>query len=82
MIAISGLIGVMIFGGNQDILRTIGPAGLLVTVGFVGLIAICVMEGLSEMIVQWPIPNAMVAFVRDFVDKDLALAIGIAYWYL
>lgn len=52
-------------------------------IGFfvVGVVAVCVMEGICEMIMLWPIPNAMVEFVRTFVDEDLATAIGIGYWY-
>lgn len=37
------------------------------------------MEGISEMIVLWPIPNAMMEFVAAFVDRDLAVIVGIAY---
>jgi amino acid permease len=39
------------------------------------------MEGIAEMIGHWPIPNAMVEFVKAFVDKDLAIIVGFAYWY-
>jgi amino acid transporter len=46
----------------------------------VGLVAICVMEGIAEMILIWPIPNAMVQFVKVFVDRELGIVIGIGYW--
>jgi amino acid transporter len=46
----------------------------------VGLGIICVMAGLAEMINHWPISNALVEFVRGFVDDDLAVLLGIAYW--
>jgi amino acid transporter len=46
----------------------------------VGVVAIAAMEGVCEMIVLWPIPNPMVEFVRAFVDPDLAIVVGIAYW--
>ena len=49
---------------------------------YVGLKAICVMEGISELIVLWPVSNAMVEFVRTFVDEDLALVVGLAYWHV
>lgn len=48
----------------------------------IGLVAIAAMEGVCEMIVFWPIPNPMVEFVRAFVDPDLAIVVGIAYWYV
>jgi len=57
-----------------------GPGGTLLAFGLVGLVSMFVMEGICEMIVLWPIPNAMVEFVRTFVDEDLAMAIGISYW--
>lgn len=31
------------------------------------------------MIVLWPISNAMIEFVRAFVDLDLAIVVGITY---
>lgn len=61
-------------------MNTAGPAGLLVAWVFVAVTAICVMEGLSEMVVMWPVSNAMVEYVKVFVDKDLAIVVGLAYW--
>lgn len=81
MITISGILGgVILFTTNGEFLHTAGPAGLLTAIVFVGVTAICVMEGISEMIVLWPVSNAMVEYVRAFVDEDLALVVGIAYW--
>ncbi|KAK3175307.1 hypothetical protein OEA41_002554 [Lepraria neglecta] len=39
------------------------------------------MEGISEMIQMFPTPNALMEFVRAFVDPDLAWVVGVAYWY-
>ncbi len=44
------------------------------------VIAICAAEGLSELTQLFPAPNAIVEYVRAFVDEDLAWVIGIAYW--
>jgi yeast amino acid transporter len=41
-----------------------------------------VMEGICEMTVLWPLPNAMVEFVRAFVDPDLAIVVGLSYWFV
>ena len=82
MILISGIIGVTIFATNGEFLRTAGPAGLMTAIAYVGINAIFVMEGLSELIVLWPVSNAMVEYVRTFVDEDLALVVGLTYWYL
>jgi yeast amino acid transporter len=38
------------------------------------------MECICEMIVLWPIPNAMVEYVKTFVDEDLGTAVGVMYW--
>ena len=57
-----------------------GPGGLLIAWAFVSVTAICVMEGLSEMIIMWPVSNAMVEYVKAFVDRDLAIVVGLAYW--
>ena len=62
-------------------LRTAGPAGLFVAIGYVALTAIFVMEGLGELVVQWPVANAMVQYVKVFVDEELAIVVGLVYWY-
>ena len=80
MILISGIIGVTIFATNGEFLHTAGPGGLLTAIGFVGLTAICVMEGIGEMVVLWPVSNALVEYVQAFIDKDIAVVVGIAYW--
>lgn len=61
-------------------MNTAGPAGLLVAWAYVAITAICVLEGLAEMIVMWPVSNAMVEYVKIFVDRDLAIVVGISYW--
>lgn len=48
----------------------------------VGIAVICVMRGITEMIYHWPISNALVEFVNSFVDKDLGVIVGTAYWYI
>jgi len=61
-------------------LHTAGPAGLLVALLFVSVTCISMMESLGELVIMFPIPNAMAEYVRTFVDQDLAIVIGIAYW--
>jgi len=48
----------------------------------VGIAVICIMRGITEMIHHWPISNALVEFVNSFVDKDLGVVVGTAYWYI
>lgn len=79
-IAIGGTIGLGFATTTGEVLAISGPAGVLIAFAVVGIVAIMVNEGICEMIVLWPISNAMMEFVRAFVDRDLAIVVGIAYW--
>jgi amino acid transporter len=79
-ITIGGTVGIGFATTSGEVLAISGPGGVLIAFGVVGLVAIAVMEGICEMIVLWPISNAMIEFVRAFVDRDLAIVVGIAYW--
>jgi amino acid permease len=71
-----------LFDNSGEILAIAGPGGALLAYGLVGVGVICLMEGIAEMIGHWPISNAMIEFVKVFVDRDLAVVIGLAYWYV
>jgi amino acid permease len=64
-----------------EALEVSGPAGLLLSVVAIGLLAIVVSECISELSQQFPAPNAIVEYVKTFVDKELGWVVGIAYWY-
>ncbi|CAD6564934.1 MAG: hypothetical protein ASARMPREDX12_004509 [Alectoria sarmentosa] len=81
MIAVSGIVGTGIFVDSGEILRIAGPGGALVAFAVVGLAAVAALDGHAEMIGLFPIANAKVKFVEEFVDKDLAGVVGFAYWY-
>lgn len=51
------------------------------SVAVIGFIAILVNEGISELAQQFPAPNAIVEYVKTFVDEDFGWVVGIAYWY-
>lgn len=70
------------FSTGGEVMNTAGPGGLLLAWAFVAVTSICVMEGISEMIVMWPVSNAMVEYVKAFVDRDLAIVMGLAYWWV
>ncbi|KAF8848234.1 amino acid transporter [Acephala macrosclerotiorum] len=80
-IVISGIIGGGVFNNNGEALEVAGPAGLILSVVVIGLIAIFVSEGISELSQKFPAPNAIVEYVKTFVDEDLGWVVGIAYWY-
>ncbi|KAH6870499.1 hypothetical protein BKA58DRAFT_178087 [Alternaria rosae] len=79
-IVISAVIGGGIFSNGGPSMKVAGPAGALVALIIMGAITICAAEGLSELTQLFPAPNAIVEYVRAFVDEDLAWVIGIAYW--
>jgi len=81
-IVISAVIGGGIFNNNGEALELAGPSGLLLSVTVIGLIAICVGETLAELTQKFPIYNAIVEYVRVFVDEELGWVVGIAYWYV
>ena len=82
MICIGGTIGIGFAKSSGEIVAIAGPGGTLIAFVAVGLVAVCVMEGVCEMINLWPISNAMIEFVRAFVDPDLAIVVGFTYWYV
>lgn len=45
-----------------------------------GLLAIAVMDGLSEMVQIFPTVNPLVEFVDVFVDPALATCVAVSYW--
>jgi amino acid transporter len=82
MICIGGTVGIGFARTSGEIIAIAGPGGTLTAFIVVGVVAICVMEGICEMINLWPMPNAMVEFVKTFVDPDLAIVVGVTYWYV
>jgi amino acid transporter len=57
-------------------------SGEILAFTVIGVAVIFAMKGTAEVIGRWPIAIGMIEFVRVFVDKDLAIVIGFAYWYL
>jgi amino acid transporter len=82
MICIGGTVGIGFAKSSGEIIAIAGPGGTLIAFLVVGFVAVCVMEGICEMINLWPISNAMIEFVRVFVDPDLAVVVGFTYWYV
>jgi amino acid permease len=78
-IVISGVIGSGIFSNNGTTLEVAGPVGLIISIICMGIIALCVGESMGELVQKFPVYNAMVEYVRVFVDPDLAFVVGIAY---
>lgn len=80
MITASVIIGITIFYLDGEAVEVAGPGGALLAFAVIGFVAICTMEGISELIQMFPAPNAIMEYVRAFVDPDLAWVVGIAFW--
>lgn len=63
MITISAVIGIGILHGDSEALEGPGPGGHLVAFFFVGVITICVIEGISEMSQMSPALKSFVEYV-------------------
>ncbi|CAI7587990.1 unnamed protein product [Penicillium pancosmium] len=81
MITISGVLGAGLYVRSGSILRFGGPGAVLISFTVMGLLAWTVMQCIGEMLTLWPIPGALVEYIVAFVDEDLGIAVGIAYWY-
>jgi yeast amino acid transporter len=79
-IVASVIIGGGIFAGDSEALEVAGPGGALIGLMLIGILAICVMECVSELVQLFPVPNAIVEYIKAFVDEDLAWCAGLAYW--
>jgi len=65
--------------GGQ-ILELGGPLSVVLSFLFVGFIAWAVMQCITEMLCIWPIPGSFSVYVSEFVDAELGIAVGVAYW--
>jgi hypothetical protein len=74
-----GLIGTNIYANDARALSTAGPAGALTAIVIVGFIVTMVMECVGEMTQLFPV-STIFNSVQEFVDRDIALIVGIAYW--
>ncbi|PVH93814.1 hypothetical protein DM02DRAFT_721569 [Periconia macrospinosa] len=81
MIAISGVLGVGLYVRGGLILRLGGPIAVLLSFSLLGLLAWSVMQCITEMLCIWPISGALNTYVSEFVDAELGIAVGVAYWY-
>ena len=80
MITISATINVGFYINSGTVLRTAGPLALFLSFTILTLLAWGVMQCITEMLAIWPVPGALVEFVRVFVDEDLAFTVGALYW--
>lgn len=58
-----------------------GEAAVVYTYSFLGILSLMVMKGLTIMLRIWPVGGALIIFVEEFVDKDVARSVAFLYWY-
>lgn len=74
------MVGTGIFNNNGQALEVAGPMGLVLCIVIQGVIAAFVGESVSELVQVFPAPNALYAYVENFVDEDLGWIASIAHW--
>jgi amino acid transporter len=82
MITISSVLGVGLYIRGGTILRLAGPLAVLLSFALLGALAWGVMQCIAEMLCIWPISGALSVYVTEFVDVELGIAVGVAYWYV
>lgn len=80
MITVSGVLGIGLYVRGGAILRLGGPLAVLLSFSLVGVLAWGVMQCIAEMLCIWPISGALTVYVTEFVDVELGIAVGVAYW--
>lgn len=81
MITINAVLGTGLYWRGGQVLELGGPLAVILSFLLVGLLAWSVMQCVSEMLCIWPIPGALSVYVSEFVDVELGIAVGVAYWY-
>ena len=80
MITVNAVLGTGLYWRGGQILELGGPLVVLLAFLIVGALAIAVMQCITEMLCIWPVPGALPLYVGEFVDPELGLAVGVAYW--
>jgi amino acid transporter len=76
MIAIGGAIGTGLIIGTGAALAKAGPASILISYTFVGLIVFMVMAALGEMAAWLPLGEGFAGYATRFVDPALGFSLG------
>ncbi|CAI8496465.1 unnamed protein product [Hanseniaspora opuntiae] len=70
MIAIGGAIGTGLFVGSGSSLRHSGPAGVLIGYFISATFILCVVCGLGELAVEFPVSGGFTTFATRFIDDS------------
>jgi yeast amino acid transporter len=80
MITFNVTLGTGLYWRGGQILELGGPLTVLLSFLFVGSLTWAVMQCITELLCIWPIPDALPLYVSEFVDVELGIAVGIAFW--
>ncbi|MFC9970062.1 amino acid permease [Spirillospora sp. NPDC127200] len=81
MLAIGGAVGAGLFVGSGNVIRTAGPAAV-VSYAAAGLLVLCVLRALGEMVVARPVAGSLAEYARMALGPAAGFTIGWLYWYL
>ncbi|KAI1771750.1 hypothetical protein F4818DRAFT_202908 [Hypoxylon cercidicola] len=81
MITVNATLGIGLYWRGGQILELGGLLAVILSFLLLGLLAWAITQCITELLCIWPVPGAMSVFVREFVDFELGIAVGIAYWF-
>ncbi|KAJ5701678.1 hypothetical protein N7488_009226 [Penicillium malachiteum] len=81
MITINAVFGSGLYLRGGQILEVGGPLAVVLAFLLVGILSWAVMQCISELLCIWPVPGALPMYVSEFVDPELGVAVGVAYWF-
>jgi AAT family amino acid transporter len=81
LIALGGAIGVGLFLGSANAIKTAGPALLLVYI-LSGIIMFYIMRALGELAVAYPVSGSFSAYANEFIGPLTGYLTGWTYWFM
>ncbi|KZM68764.1 amino acid permease [Nocardia terpenica] len=81
MLAIGGAVGAGLFVGSGSVIKTAGPAAV-VSYAFAGVMVLCVLRALGEMVVARPVAGSLAEYSRMALGPFAGFVVGWLYWYL
>ncbi|KAI1102621.1 amino acid/polyamine transporter I [Jackrogersella minutella] len=81
MITINAVLGTGLYWRGGQVLELGGSLAVVLSFLILGILAWAVMQCIAELLCIWPVPGALAVFVRKFVDDELGIVVGIAYWF-